>query len=138
MLNEAAEYIGCELVVNSSWRFAEHALGIKTNEVGGVAKVLAVYPDSVADIAGIAVNDDIISINNMQVKPDGTGTNFSEWCSYFGNVPLALTVFTGSVGREVKLIPEPNSYYKIAAIEKLDFFSENQLDNYKKWRKAEF
>ena len=133
ILNEAAEYIGYELVVNPSWRFAEHAIGLKTNEVGGVAKVLAVYPDSVADVAGIAVNDDIISINNMQVKPDGTGTNFSEWCSYFGNVQLTITVFTGSVGREVTLIPQPNSFYKMASIQKLDSATANQLVNFKNW-----
>lgn len=130
---EALNYIGCELSMHPSSRFAEHALGIKTHEAGDAAKVLAVYPDSVADNAGLAVNDDIITINNMAVKPDGTGTNFSEWCSYFGNIPLTLTVVTNSVSRQITLIPKPNAYYKTVTIEKTNEVTEQQLLNFNKW-----
>lgn len=130
---EALNYIGCELSMHPSSRFAEHALGIKTHEAGGAAKVLAVYPDSVADIGGLAVNDDIITINNMAVKPDGTGTNFSEWCSYFGNIPFTLTVVTNSVSRQITLIPKPNAYYKTVTIEKTNEVTEQQLLNFNKW-----
>lgn len=138
ILQEAMEYIGCELSIVSSSKFHEHALGLKVHEVNGACKVLAVYPDSVADNAGIAVNDDIITINNMPVKPDSSGTNFSEWCSYFGNVPLNITINSNGISKQITLIPLPNSYYKIVSIQKLSSPNENQKGNFGVWSNASF
>ncbi len=133
LMKNALDYIGCELVISPSLKFHEHALGLKTHELGGFAKVLAVYPDSAADKAGIAVNDDILTINTMQVKPDGTGTNFSEWCTYFGNIELTLTIITNSVCKEIKLKPQPGSFYKTAFIKPLSSFTEKQKNNFGLW-----
>jgi predicted metalloprotease with PDZ domain len=138
VLKDAMNYIGCELTLAPSGKFHEHAVGIKIQEVNGLCKVTAVYPGSVADTAGITVNDDILSINNMQIKTDNTGTNFSEWCTYFGNVQLILTIATNGIIKQITLQPKPNAYYKIAQMKKQTAVNEQQKNNFETWSKNKF
>ncbi len=138
ILQDAMNYIGCELTFTLPSKFHEHAVGIKVQEVNGVCKVTAVYPGSVADIAGITINDDILSINNMQVKTDSSVTNFSEWCTYFGNIQLIFTIATNAIIKQITLQPEPNAYYKIAQMKKQTSVNEKQKNNFENWSKNNF
>ena len=138
ILKDATEYIGCKLNSISSSKFHEHALGLKVHEVNGACKVLAIYPDSVADKASIAVNDDIITINNMPVKPDSSGTNFSEWCAYFGNEQLFLNIVSGGITKQISLFPKPNTFYKTNFVDKQSSADENQKRNYECWSNTMF
>ena len=133
ILRQAMDYIGCELALSPSTKFHEHSIGIKVAEVNGACKITAVYPDSVADIKGISINDEIVSINNMKVQTDNSGTNFSEWCNYFGNKPLSLTIASGGVIKLVELNPQPNSYYKVASIYKMVSPDGERTNNFNKW-----
>ncbi len=137
LMTQALDYIGCQLILQPSSRFAEHALGLKTHEIGGIAKVLAVFPGSVADNACIAPNDDLLTINHIQIKPDGTGTNFSEWSTYFGNTTQTITIATNSVARQVKLKPKPEQFYKTATIQLQKTITQLQKNNYKLWSKVQ-
>lgn len=142
LLNDAMNYIGCELIFTSSPKFHEHAIGIKVQEAAGSCKVIAVYPASVADKSGITINDELLVINNMQIKSDGTGTTFSEWCNYFSNknssAPLILTVSTNGTIKQIKLQPEVDTYYKIAQMKKQTTVSEQQKNNFEIWSKNKF
>jgi predicted metalloprotease with PDZ domain len=138
LLTDAMEYIGCELIKTSSSKFSEHALGIKVNEVAGVCKVTAVYPNSVADSAGITINDDMLSVNNVQIKPDGSGSNFTEWCHYFGNVPLVIVLATNGIVKHLELKPQPNSYYQTVKMIKQQSADENQKNNFIDWSNNKF
>ncbi|MES2139050.1 MAG: M61 family peptidase [Bacteroidota bacterium] len=133
ILRDAMGFIGCELILASSTKFHEHSIGIKVAEVNGACKITAVYPNSVADISGISVSDEIIAINTIQIKTDSSGTNFSEWCNYFGNKPLSLTIASNGIINQIEIIPQPNSYYKIAGIRKMSLVNENQSNNFNKW-----
>lgn len=133
ILRDAMEFIGCELTLASSTKFHEHGLGIKVAEVNGACKITAVYSNSVADRAGISINDEIIAINTIQIKIDSSGTNFSEWCNYFGNKPLSLTIANNGIIKQMEITPQPNSYYKIAGIRKMPSVNENQSNNFNKW-----
>lgn len=138
LLREATDYIGCELVKHNSTKFQEHALGIKVHEAAGVCKVTAVYPGSVADLAGISLNDDLMAINNMQIRPDNTGTNFTEWCSYFGNQRLQLAVASNALVKTIELVPEPGSYYKLVRIQRQEKVTDQQKANYELWSGNKF
>jgi predicted metalloprotease with PDZ domain len=133
LLKEAMDYMGYELVMHSSTKFNEHALGLKVHEVAGVCKVSGVYYNSVADIGGMALNDDIISINNMQVKSDSSGTNFTEWCNYFANVPLTIVYATNGIVKQTTLTPKPEQFYKIVRMQKQKSLNEDQKNNFEKW-----
>ena len=133
LLKEAMNYIGCELQQEPNSKFNEHALGIKVNEVAGICKVTAVYMDSVADKAGIALNDDLISINDVQIKPDGSGTNFTEWCNYFGNATEKIVFATNGIVKTAELVPQPKSFYKTMKMRKANGVSEEQKKNFELW-----
>jgi predicted metalloprotease with PDZ domain len=133
LLIEAAGYVGCELVKSNASKFHEHALGIKVNEVAGVCKVTAVYPESVADRAGISIGDDLMGINTIQIRPDNSGTNFSEWCNYFGNQRLKLTLASNALLKKIELDPEPGTYFKQIKIQRLKEMSSDQKLNYELW-----
>jgi len=142
LLRNAMNYIGCELTLFSSSRFHEHGIGMKVQEVLEVCKVTAVYPGSVADKSGVTINDDVLIINNMQIKPDGYGTSFSEWCNYFAakdsSAPFVLTVATNGITKQIELQAQPNSYYKIARMKKQSSANEEQKNNFENWSKNKF
>ncbi len=138
LLKEAMAYIGCEIQKEPVSKFNEHALGIKVNGVEGICKVTAVFLDSVADVSGIAINDDILTINGMQVKPDASGTNFTEWCSYFGNVPLKIVFASNGIVKSANLVPKPGTYYKTIKMRKQAKVNEEQKKNFERWTGLKF
>ncbi|CAN5400802.1 hypothetical protein BH10BAC1_BH10BAC1_04710 [soil metagenome] len=138
LLKEAMNYIGCELVMEPVSKFNEHALGLKVNGIDGICKVTAVYLDSVADKAGIAINDDILFINNMQVKLDASGTNFTEWCSYFGNVVMEITFVSSGMMKHASILPQPEAYYKTIKMQKQKNASDEQKENFELWSNNKF
>lgn len=138
LLQEAMEYIGCELAEFPALRYHEHALGIKVSESNGPCKVIAVYPASVADTAGISPQDEIVGINTIPLKADQQGSSFTDWCHYFADQPLVLTLSSAFRIRQVKVIPVPGSYYKIIKMQKKASASLEQKVNYRLWCGYEF
>jgi predicted metalloprotease with PDZ domain len=141
ILTEAMDYIGCELVMNATAQYHEHSLGIKVSEANGICKVSAVYPDSVADKAGIALNDELIAVNNMQIKTDAVSSNFTDWCNYFlseKNASILLTIASSRILKEVTLIPKSANYYSIVSMQKQKDASVTQKDNFEWWSKNKF
>jgi predicted metalloprotease with PDZ domain len=138
IVRNALAFIGCELVYAPTAKFYEHALGIKISEGNGVCKITSVYPNSVADIAGLTTNDEIIAVNNMQIKPDGSGTNFGEWCTYFGNERMLLSVITSGQMKHIDVEAKSGSFYKMAHVKKLALASEEQKNNFQLWSKNKF
>lgn len=160
LLRDTMNYIGCELKIESASKYNEHALGLKVNGVEGICKVTAVYLNSVADVAGIGINDDVLSINGMQVKPDASGTNFTEWCNYFGQnsplvkgarpartypfdtgggiVPLQITFSSNGIIKSANINPQPGAFYKIIKMQKQAKASEDQKNNFELWSNNKF
>jgi len=138
LLREAMNYIGCELAKYPAVKFQEHALGIKVQDVAGICRVIAVFPGSVADEAGISINDELLVINNIAVKPDGSGTNFTEWCNYFGDQQMNITVSSMGLVKQITVTPKPEAYYKTVQIQKNPQASDSQKQNYEQWSAAKF
>ncbi|MGQ0829605.1 MAG: M61 family metallopeptidase [Bacteroidota bacterium] len=142
LLRDAMNYIGCELTLRPSSKFYEHGLGIKVQEVSGVCKITAVYLGSVADKGGITINDEILILNKMQIKPDGSAAGFSEWCNYFAakepSTPFVFTIATNGITKQIELQPQANTYYKIAEMKKQTAVDEQQKSNFEIWSKNKF
>lgn len=136
-LQEALHYLGCSLV-ELPLKFHEHALGIKVSEAGGVCKVIAVYPSSAADVAGISIHDEIIGINTISIKAEHGGNSFTEWCAYFADQPLLLTLSSGFRIRQLNVIPAPLQFYKAVRIQKETDADRVQKQNYRLWCGYEF
>ncbi|MGB3947485.1 MAG: M61 family peptidase, partial [Bacteroidia bacterium] len=135
---DALNYVGCELKMVSNTKFCEHALGIKAAEANGICKISAIYPNSVADKGGLAINDELMGVNGMAVKPDGSGTTFNEWCNYFSDTNLEISFVSAGVIKKTTLSPSANGYYKTAKIIKQTQATEQQKENFKLWSKNNF
>jgi predicted metalloprotease with PDZ domain len=138
IVEDTLNYIGCELKMISNSKFCENALGIKVTETNGVCKISAVYPDSIADKGGLAINDELTGVNGMAVKPDPSGTTFNEWCNYFSESKLEISFVSGGIIKNTTLTPSTNSFYKTAKIIKQTQTTEQQKENFKNWSKNNF
>jgi predicted metalloprotease with PDZ domain len=138
LLKDALDLIGCDIVLKQTLKFNEHALGLKVADVGGVCKVVGVFPGAVADVAGIGINDEIVSVNNIQIKSDASGTNFTEWCSYFSSDEMQIDFAGNGILKTANLKAKVGAYYKIAVIEKKTTATDLQKKNFELWSKTKF
>jgi len=139
LLKDAMEYIGCELSMQPSVKYHESALGFKVMELQGVLKVAAIYPFSVADNAGLSINDELIAVNHVQVKADGMGQAFAEWCNYFKGQELVLTVATNGLLKQIKCKEnDKNEFYKSVKIQKKTTATAIEKQNFELWSLNKF
>lgn len=140
VVDEALYYIGCQMLERNSVKVYEHALGLKFVDQNNSLRVTAIYPDSVADLAGISIGDEMIAINGKLIKPDGSGYNLLEWANYLlqENSPVQLTL--GRNGRELQfdLTAKPGSYYKLVQFQKRSDASPAQKSNFENWAGISF
>ena len=140
-LIECIDYIGFKLLNTPSKKYHERFYGIKINEALPVAKVVAVYPRSVAEKAGIQPGDDIISINGYPVK-----NNLTEWSRYFGTPTRnglggdEINIVLSTIGnvRTVSFTPNGEEYYKNYFVQKISTPTEVQIKNFNSWSRRRF
>jgi predicted metalloprotease with PDZ domain len=123
------DYLGWEFIKQPSEFFAEAYLGIKTTELNGSTQVTAVYPNSLADISGIAVNDFILSVNNCKLAAD-----FNKWCSFFKNDELNFIIKKEpGILKNIQLFVSEKVYYQSYSARLMSKISNEQIKNYEMW-----
>ncbi|MBI4946406.1 MAG: M61 family metallopeptidase [Bacteroidetes bacterium] len=142
-LIECIEYVGFQLHTSFSKKYHERHYGIKVSETTPATKVIAIYPNSVAEKAGIQLNDEIISINGYQIK-----NNLTEWSKYLGQPAFAnasedkseVTLIVNNTGktRIITFTPSSEDYYKTYFIQKTSTPTEAQKKNFNAWSKRKF
>lgn len=132
-LRECIEYIGLQLLTGLSKKYHERYYGIKISEVLPNSKVIAIYPGSVIEKAGIQLGDEIIGINGYTVK-----NNLAEWAKYFGQNPIQLTASNGGKTRTIMFTPSAEEYYKTYYVQKIATATEAQQKNFTAWSKRKW
>ena len=132
-LIECIDYIGLQLLSGSSNKYHERHYGFKTSEILPNSKVIAIYPNSIAEKAGIQLGDEIIAINGYAVK-----NNFSDWTKYFGANEISLTVSNTGKVRTITFIPSAEEYYKVYYVQKTATPTEAQMKNFNSWSRRKF
>jgi len=135
---DALDYIGCELMHSPSKKFCERYYGFKVAETAGKAIITAVYPGSIADIAELRTGDELLLVNDMQVKGDGSGTNLNEWLTYFAANAIKLILTNNGVARITRLIVTKEEFYPQYHIQKRKTSTDAQKKNYHLWAKHPF
>jgi predicted metalloprotease with PDZ domain len=138
LLREYLDFVGLELTVSSAAKYHEHALGIKTIEAGGICRVSNVMAGSVADAAGIAAGDEILAINGMQIRPEGNGTTWTDWCSYFAGHQQQIEISRAGKISQVALQPQADKFYRIRKVRKNAEANAEQKANFQRWSKNKF
>jgi predicted metalloprotease with PDZ domain len=134
MLRETLDYIGCDLRHTRSRKYHEAFYGIKISEQHNAgAKITAVYPGSVADLAELGVGDEIMAVNGIQVKGD-----FTDWARYFAAETVEILVARGIQVRKISLSPVKEEYYKLYYINKKADITDEQRVAFESWSKRRF
>ena len=128
LLADSLDYFGLELSVVASKKPYESFLGFKTLEQNNETIVVSIFPNSLADQAGLSLKDKIVAVNGFEVK-----NNLNDWCNYFWRESFTLKVITEGKSREIKLKSNTEMYYKTYLVMKNDQISPEQSDNFNKW-----
>ncbi|MBC7863004.1 MAG: PDZ domain-containing protein, partial [Bacteroidia bacterium] len=86
-LQHCFNYLGLEMEKHYSAHYYETHLGFKVTDVAHTKKISLIAPGSPAWKAGLALNDEIIGINNKHIKND-----LNEWLLYFTEKGEKLSV----------------------------------------------
>lgn len=128
ILVDACTYFGLEIEQVPSTSYAEAKLGIKVLPKGPDAQVVAIYPGSPADNGGLALNDEIIAVDNMRLQ-----NNLDQWLAY--SEEGMKTVLINRGGRLIeKSLPEVDRFfYQTHSIKKVDFLDKHQRKAQRYW-----
>lgn len=136
LLEECLDYIGLTLSIMPSPLEHQSRLGIKIIQEAGKTTVLSVYPDSAADIAGIAVGDEIKSIESYSIN-----SNLEDWIVYFKRLKQkTLNLKVNRQGKEIDLNVEfsDSVFYKRYSLQKKGQANVEQKKHYAEWAKREY
>ncbi len=133
-LVEALKYIGLMMQTAPSKKHCERFWGMKVVEDDGKYKVTAVVPSSPAEQAGISVNDEIDLINGHSLKG-----NFHDWCSYYGQEQVRLSLVSQSFRRYTNVKPiAGKEFFPSFFVVKIKDATPVQKAAYKAWSRQEF
>lgn len=128
-LDEALLYIGLMMQTNPSKKHCERFWGMKVAEEDNKYKVTAVVPASPAEQAGICVNDEIDLINGHSLK-----NNFHDWCAYYGQEPVRLSLVSQSFRRYISVKPiEGKEFFPSYFVVKKKDATPLQKEAYRAW-----
>lgn len=125
-LAEAMDYFGLEYKKLASDEYFEAYLGIKVLD----GKVISIYPNSIADRAGITLKDEVLSINSIKINND-----LSAWLKYFKEDDISLQLIDGNgFVKEVALEPRADIYYGKYEVNFQKNRNAQQEETLEKWR----
>ena len=125
-LNELLHFAGCYVSRIPSKFSQERLFGFKTIQDGGVTKVAAVYPGSLAELAGIAKDDEVAAVNGWKVEG-----NLSDLLNQSDRASLML--FSQKKMKSVSLVATNKRYFDTVKIDSITDASEAQRIAFKNW-----
>ena len=128
IITEALEQLGLQLQMDKNPSYAVDILGVKTIISNGNTIISSIYPGSSADLGGLILKDEILSINGFNVKD-----NLDSWVEYFQDDQIKLII--NRMGRTIEVLC-PNtskSYFPVYKITKAKAPSNLQKRIFKKW-----
>jgi predicted metalloprotease with PDZ domain len=127
-IRECLDYVGLELEIQPSKKYHEAKLGFKVVEDGILSRVSALYPGSLADKAGVSLNDKIVAINGIEVFD-----NMDTWANFYSQQQIKLTVIENKKFKEIILNPKKEIFYQKYSIKRKTDSSEEQRKNFTAW-----
>jgi predicted metalloprotease with PDZ domain len=128
ILSEALNYIGCELHMLPSRKPYEHLFGFKVSEPGGITKVTEIYYGSPAEKQGLAIGDEILAVNGMQVKAD-----LNEWMKFFDQPETELIVASSGYVKKVRLTAGNSTWYSNPKVHRKPHVLHSQEAAWEAW-----
>ncbi len=129
LLTELLAYVGLSIRNIRSRLYFENRFGFKVKYIREKsAEITDIAPDSIADKAGLKAGDEITAINDIRLLG-----NLKEWCKYFMEETVILTVNSGGDTTKIALTPTDEFYYRTRWPEKDRTATDAQKANYLAW-----
>jgi predicted metalloprotease with PDZ domain len=129
LLTELLAYVGIGIRNTRSRLYFENRFGFKVKYIRErSAEITEVAPYSIADRAGLQMGDEITAINHIRLQG-----NLKEWCKYFMEETVELTVVSGNKTTQVALVPSEERYYRTRWPEKIRPATDAQKVAFKAW-----
>lgn len=106
ILTEAFEYLGLEMKHFPARSYAAGRLGMKIAQNGANTLVTSIYPGSPADLGGVMLNDEIISVNGYLCSGEA-----DKWLNYFDENDKHMTVLRSGRMIELRLPEVQRNFY---------------------------
>ena len=133
-LNELLSYVGLEINNVRSRLYFENRFGFKVEYINDrSARITDIAPNSIADRAKLKLGDEIVSINGIRILG-----NLKEWCKYFQEETVTLTINGEDDTHKVQLTPTDERYYRTRWPQKMKDATEEQTNNFRVWTKRGF
>lgn len=129
VLNSSLNFLGLSYEALAADNFYEAYLGFKMMENDGKYTITAIFPHSPAEEAGLAIGDELISINSYPIAAD-----FNEWCQYFKADTICLNV--KRIYGKIELVntkAKKEIYYKKHKTKRIENPNQDQLKAFEKW-----
>lgn len=130
LLRKCLDYVGLDLHVTNSHFVHENDFGFKVSDTPDKSTITAIAPGSVAYASGLAINDQIVSVNGHHVRGD-----FAKWMNYFGAKDVKLTVSRMNTFHEIKLTPDHKGWYKNYRLRKMDSLDQEHYAAFEFWKR---
>ncbi len=132
-LQEMLSEVGCYIARTPSKNLQEKHFGLRTVQDGGVTKVVAIWPGSPADKAGLAKDDELVSCNDWKIE-----NNLSDLLAATPAKEAILGVFSQRKWKTVQLTQSDTSYYATLRIEAIQDATAEQRAAFTQWCGCKF
>lgn len=133
MLVETCALLGLEIKQNPSNSYAESKLGMKVLAKGPDLQIVAIYPGSPADLAGLALNDEIIGVNDIRLQ-----NNLDQWLSYHAAEMKTLLVNRNGRLMEISIQEDKRLFYSIQSVKRVEMLNQDQRSALQHWGHISF
>jgi predicted metalloprotease with PDZ domain len=131
IITEALEYIGLELHHSPVAHYSQGRLGFKAlPSLGNSSIVKQIYPGGPADLGGVMLEDEVISINGISLNRD-----LDQWLEYFDDDLKKLLVLRKGQVVELLLPEVDRNFYMQYTVRPLDKMNTPQLKAFEAWSK---
>ncbi len=130
----ALKYVGLELKTHPALDAHERSFGFKIKEEGTRRLISHIEIDSPADIAQLAVNDEILAINGYYADAG----NIDDMMEYFEKGDVELTVFRSRRQIQVRLHLDGKQYLSNYSVIKIGGVDEQVKSSFKSWSHQEY
>ncbi len=132
-LEEYLAFIGLQIHELPADKYSERVFGLKTRTEAGKVLVAAIQPDSPSEKAGLMLNDEIRTVNDMRVTD-----NLNDWLEFAAGSSVELTVNRNGRTRRIGMLPDGKTWFGKWEAIKNPFATPAQKEAYRRWSKQEF
>lgn len=133
LLKECFDYTGYLIVEKDSVHYAESVFGFRIIEQGEKTFVSLIHPDGEAQQSGLAINDQVLSVNGIGIKND-----LHKWLNHLKPASATITVLRAGSPYEMKLNNSGRPGFKNYYLAVKENRSEAERNAHQKWLNPEF